>query len=377
MADSEDDVITAVDILEDEKNFEEEASALFGDFDNNICTYERGYMKRQPLYSCLTCRSISDKSAGVCLACSLNCHANHNLVELYTKRCDCGNTNFINNLCNLNNSKDDINDNKYGQNFEGLYCICKRPYPDEDIAEEEEMIQCIICEDWYHLNHIKTSNLKVPHSLEYEEFICSMCVNNNPILNDYFEYYKKGTFIKENDNSSKQIKCYYQEVIIKQNEKNLNYEDDSNKESLFWPDINWRKILCKCDNCMKIYTENKLDYIIDLEDSLTYFSNKPSNINTSFTTLLPINKSPKNVSKINNDQKIFKSQYEESLEAFSTLDRLSQNEMLHQFNTMKENLKDYLQDFVTNKRIVKRDDILEFFEREAKKPKIENITGYK
>ena len=44
-------------------------------------------MKRQPLYACLTCSPVeNEKSAGVCLACSLHCHESHNLVELYTKR---------------------------------------------------------------------------------------------------------------------------------------------------------------------------------------------------------------------------------------------------------------------------------------------------
>jgi len=42
--------------------------------------------------------------------------------------------------------------NEYNQNFTGLYCTCHRPYPDLEIpeGEEDEMIQCIRCEDWYH-----------------------------------------------------------------------------------------------------------------------------------------------------------------------------------------------------------------------------------
>lgn len=38
--------------------------------------------------------------------------------------------------------------NVYNQNFKGLYCSCKRPYPDE--GNTDEMIQCIVCEDWFH-----------------------------------------------------------------------------------------------------------------------------------------------------------------------------------------------------------------------------------
>lgn len=50
----------------------------------------QGYKKRQALYSCLTCvpdaKNIEEvKLAGVCLACSLECHEGHELYELYTK----------------------------------------------------------------------------------------------------------------------------------------------------------------------------------------------------------------------------------------------------------------------------------------------------
>lgn len=40
--------------------------------------------------------------------------------------------------------------NVYNQNFKGLYCICQRPYPDPDSDNTDEMVQCIVCEDWFH-----------------------------------------------------------------------------------------------------------------------------------------------------------------------------------------------------------------------------------
>lgn len=85
--------------------------------------------------------------------------------------------------------KDEVNSlNKYSQNFFGLYCTCSRPYPDPDdqvrkpsatrpssrccppvlrlcsvpslnqcvsvftvgVQVEDEMIQCVVCEDWLH-----------------------------------------------------------------------------------------------------------------------------------------------------------------------------------------------------------------------------------
>ena len=58
----------------------------------------QGYVDRQALYACATCaRAIRKEKevrggerethlAGVCLACSLHCHEDHDLYELYTKR---------------------------------------------------------------------------------------------------------------------------------------------------------------------------------------------------------------------------------------------------------------------------------------------------
>ena len=62
--------------------------------------------------------------------------------------------------------------NVYNHNFHGRYCTCDRPYPDSEdevkystrfvalwclcecvlvaFQEEDVMIQCIACEDWFH-----------------------------------------------------------------------------------------------------------------------------------------------------------------------------------------------------------------------------------
>lgn len=48
----------------------------------------QGYVPRQALYACKTCygKFETEECAGVCLACSLECHDGHELFELYTKR---------------------------------------------------------------------------------------------------------------------------------------------------------------------------------------------------------------------------------------------------------------------------------------------------
>nr|ACC91253.1 PHD finger-related protein [Arabidopsis halleri] len=110
------------------------------------------------------------------------------LLELWTKRnfrCDCGNAKFGTLACKLLPSKDVENsENSYNHNFKGLYCTCDRPYPDPNVEEQVEMIQCCLCEDWFHEEHLglKPSDCvgsQIPKDEEgepiYEDFICQNC----------------------------------------------------------------------------------------------------------------------------------------------------------------------------------------------------------
>ncbi|XP_053612764.1 putative E3 ubiquitin-protein ligase UBR7 [Plodia interpunctella] len=186
----EDKVVTMMDVLQEQEDFEEDANAVLGASDEKNCTFPKGYIKRQAVYACLTCcpdaKTDPGKRAGVCLACSLSCHENHELVELYTKRnfcCDCGNSKFNSHPCQFTANKPDLNDNNsYNQNFSGLYCICHRPYPDPEATFEDEMIQCVICEDWLHASHLEA---KVPPNEQYSEMICKGCMEKNEFLYDY------------------------------------------------------------------------------------------------------------------------------------------------------------------------------------------------
>ena len=86
------------------------------------------------------------------------------IVELWTKRkfrCDCGNSKFGGHLCKLCPEKDSENlENCYNHNFKGSYCTCGRPYPDPEAKEQVEMIQCCICEDWFHEDHIGLNSIE-------------------------------------------------------------------------------------------------------------------------------------------------------------------------------------------------------------------------
>lgn len=200
------DLITAVDYLQSQKELEQEARSLMP-YDPTECTYEKGEL-RQPVYACLSCSRLQSDSEfcpiGVCYSCSIQCHADHELVELFAKRnftCDCGTTrmsqiplagcrlrhkqqrsrrssshsstsvapmlrtgvasdrrNSIFESGSKNLPADDIPGlgNSYNQNFKGLFCSCSEPY--NPLSENRVMIQChfgFACgEDWYHDNCI-------------------------------------------------------------------------------------------------------------------------------------------------------------------------------------------------------------------------------
>lgn len=168
---------TAADFIRDQMQLEADArEALPYKIDN--CTKPLGAL-RQSVFACLTCnpppkdpKAPYDKAAGVCYACSVQCHGEHNLVEIFTKRnftCDCGTTRFPKDApCTLRinpvtNTRGDVlseeadANNKYNQNFRNRFCGCECDY--DPFQQKGTMFQCLglgthevggCGEDWWH-----------------------------------------------------------------------------------------------------------------------------------------------------------------------------------------------------------------------------------
>lgn len=189
---SDDQVVSISEFMEGMEAQQLEADLVLGGDEGNECTYEKGYMKRQAVFSCLTCTPAGN--AGFCTACSLICHDGHEVVELWTRRgfrCDCGNEKFGVMECKLFKEKEPANKgNVYNQNYRGVYCSCHRPFPDPDGAEQGEMLQCCICEDWFHESHLGLpSSHQVPRDDDgepsFDELVCPSCVGRCSFLSDY------------------------------------------------------------------------------------------------------------------------------------------------------------------------------------------------
>lgn len=141
------------------------------------CTHDLGPL-RQTVFSCLTCNPPPENpcdpynAAGICYACSVQCHGEHQLVEIFAKRnftCDCGTTRLpAESPCSLRlnpttstkggvHSQEPSATNKYNQNFRNRFCSCEGLY--DPFQQKGTMFQCLglgtqhtggCGEDWYH-----------------------------------------------------------------------------------------------------------------------------------------------------------------------------------------------------------------------------------
>ncbi|CDF39710.1 unnamed protein product [Chondrus crispus] len=231
------------------------------------CTYDLGYV-RQDMYACIKCtKAANGQLSGFCRGCRESCHSDHpdSVIELYTKRhfrCDCGNTR-ARNACSLQPNKDDINlenESCYGHNFVGRYCRCDNTY-DASLA----MVQCAMCEDWFHENCFKTDSVrrgsKSSHNnldLVYE-FTCRDCVATLPVLTEYYELYniwgRDKSRIKSPDRrSSRCTRPCNADIALKPGAIDFVWRQG------------FRLTLCRCTDCCKLYDTAGASYIIDRGD---------------------------------------------------------------------------------------------------------------
>lgn len=152
----------------------------------DYCTYPQGYIE-QSIYVCKTCKSTQ----GICTGCLINCHSDHEFIEIGPKkdfRCDCGLGKVP---CKLYPLKAP-NANVYSHNFLGKFCICD--VEDSERARESDMHMCVSCYDWFHISCIQIyndchnlaarkfhqSNIPVvPEDASDYFFICEACVQGH------------------------------------------------------------------------------------------------------------------------------------------------------------------------------------------------------
>ncbi|CAG8292850.1 unnamed protein product [Penicillium olsonii] len=204
------------------------------------CTYALGPL-RQNLFACITCNpppTSADEpyiAAAVCYSCSISCHGEHTLVELFNKRnfvCDCGTTRMpSSSCCTLRDdpttgkkgarSQEAAPGNTYSQNFRNKFCGCGEQY--DAFSEKGIMFQCLglgtvetggCGEDWWHpecliglprdwnklapKEHAAAGDAAeddadeetplppgFPAEDDFQHLICYKCVDSNPWIKQY------------------------------------------------------------------------------------------------------------------------------------------------------------------------------------------------
>ena len=172
--------------VESQDKLDKEAREMFP-YDFSTCSYDQGYVKQQ-IYACKTCEPIDGETqhGGVCYSCSISCHGEHDLIELFDRRnfrCDCGTARMGMQDCCIKKERRSINHlNQYNENFDNIFCSCKQLY--DPINESGTMYQCLLCEDWFHDRCIAKEDM-IPNEADFEHFICSTCVHASSWLRSY------------------------------------------------------------------------------------------------------------------------------------------------------------------------------------------------
>ncbi|KAE8150244.1 putative zinc finger in N-recognin-domain-containing protein [Aspergillus avenaceus] len=226
---------TAKEFIESQMKLEADAREILP-YSFDSCTQALGPL-RQSLFACLTCNPPSETpdapytAAGVCYSCSIACHGEHTLVELFNKRnfvCDCGTTRVPSTSpCTLRSdpktgakgvhSETPHPGNSYNHNFQNKFCGCAEDYNAEE--EKGTMFQCLglgtaesggCGEDWWHpecliglprdwyksmkeegkVEHAEDDDETplppgFPGEEDFETFICYKCLDANPWLKRY------------------------------------------------------------------------------------------------------------------------------------------------------------------------------------------------
>ncbi|KAI8334585.1 hypothetical protein BC941DRAFT_503946 [Chlamydoabsidia padenii] len=399
------DIVTAIDILNEQAQLEQDAKeSLPGKFET--CTFSLGYV-RQTLYACQTCSTTlnnnlegngrdtsqatndddkgkeSFKAAGMCYSCSIACHADHVLYELFPKRhfrCDCGLKNkFGQHPCQLSISEKHCatnEENKYNHNFEGRYCRCNQIY--DSSIEEGTMYQCVLCEDWFHERCIGN----IPDEIEeFEGYACRTCVKNHPYMAIQDQKFNfgickpgepihrwAGPSIRTTSSSSSSSSSVAngkrkldqvgpEDVETSTKKQKLDDEGDECKTvhdilkddemlELFLEE-GWREKLCRCKKCGPRYKADNIEFILQEE-----------------TTIEP-----------EEDEDAGKSLLEIGMEQLSRMNRVEALDGLRMYQNLWDQIKPFLRTFQESGRVVTANDIQTFFdqrrrEREEEKNKL-------
>ncbi|KAJ1733765.1 hypothetical protein LPJ61_001407 [Coemansia biformis] len=382
-------VVTACSYLAMQAELEREAAeVLSGKFDE--CTFDMGYV-HQPLFACLTCTrppaeyartahadgaagpagaggtDEATEPAGMCYSCSIECHTGHDVVELFTKRhfrCDCGTRRLLpqtaagsTTCCQLKKTRaalaeSENHDNEYNHNFWGFYCRCDRFY--NPSSESGLMVQCYMCNDWYHDACVGT----MPAEDDYADYICRECVAKHAVVR-YIRSAKAtcgvvsdgrvvrldgGVVVGDCAGAPPQQepppaegagparkKARPDACRLRRDQEAV---DAAQPFDLFMAD-GWREDICTCLDCMREISAGGLVFLIKEEA----------------------------VVEPEEDETRSESLYESALKQLRAMDHVRAVDAASAYHSLSTDIKDYLRPFAASGKVVTGQDIRAFFEQ--------------
>lgn len=356
--------ISATEYLSRQEQLEDEARKLMP-WDPKSCTYEKGAL-RQQVFACRSHGNI-----GICYSCSIQCHTSCDLVELFTKRhftCDCGTERDTSEKkesgfrCQLRENREpDVASlqNVYGHNFNGLFCSCNKEYdPDSNAV----MLQCALgieCnEDWYHDYCIVGTDKKeqtaegtgddevladgMPPLDSFDAFICWKCTAKY----DYYFKRLKSHPLSENI-IGHEIRHAKSQEQIPSNEKKRAFDEVEDE---------------KIDYSLTL-KHNYSEELIKLKDTLDKENDK---LYIFLNDLVPF---------LLKDDPVYEEPEDADTNADDMVALLLQNSVKREhavagisaFNALKTRLSEYLKPFAESGKVVKGEDIANFFEASEEK----------
>jgi E3 ubiquitin-protein ligase UBR7 len=213
-------------------------------------------------------------------------------------------------------------ENIYNHNFTGHYCECNRIYDEKDeIQQELTMIQCYLCEDWYHEKCISG----IPADIE--DYICRTCTDRYSFLRYYGQQNKCG-WSKKTPLSIEVTMCYLEELKMTYPRE---AQEDEQQQLFMKP--GWKEYLCTCESCRKMYHEHHVEFLYEGEKEFELPSDSEEEV----------------------------SLYEAGMKVLETLDRNIALQGAWAIQELGAKLKAYLAPFAQEQRTVTKEDIDRFF----------------
>lgn len=184
--------------------------------------------------------------------------------------------------------------------------------------------------------------------------ICFSCVGDHEFLSNYAGL--SITNVKEATADDKEVDVDQDNAAaaVATSDNSHKPESDSTKDckkpekkinsgTLFWTDPSWRNSLCTCDTCLEMYGDENVLYLLDNEDPLPVYEEKGK---------------AKTQGVIEDQDK----------KLLGSMGHVQLIETIAGYNELKNNMAEFFRGFAEKKRIIREEDVREFFEEmQAKK----------